>query len=206
MTKRSEKEKIDFSKVLYTIGALKFGSFTLTSGRMSPYYLDLRIVSSFPDAFKKICDWYVNFVKSEINITNFDRIAGIPYGGVPFATLIAYHLQKPFLYVRKGIRLHGRQRRIEGVLAPGDVVLIIDDLITTGLSIDKATNSILAEGGKVTDAVVLIDREEGGREKLEKNGIKIHALMNIREIAAKLSEIGAISEDQYKIILKQTKS
>lgn len=206
MTKRSEKEKIDFSKVLYTIGALKFGSFKLTSGRMSPYYLDLRLVSSFPDAFKKICEWYVNFVKSEINITNVDRIVGIPYGGVPFATLVAYHLQKPFLYVRKGIRLHGRQRRIEGVLAPGDVVLIIDDLITTGLSIRKVVNTILAEGGKVTDAVVLIDREEGGREKLEKNGVKIHALMNIREIAAKLSEIGAISEDQYKIILKQTKS
>jgi orotate phosphoribosyltransferase len=119
--------------------------------------------------------------------------------------VIAYNLQKPFLYVRKGVRLHGRQRRVEGTIAPGDNVLLIDDLITTGLSLKKAAKAIMAESGVVTDAVVLLDREERGKEKLQKSGIKLHALLNVSEIANKLYEIGAIEEDQLKIILKQVK-
>ena len=98
-----------------------------------------------------------------------------------------------------------RQRRIEGVLAPGNHVLLVDDLITTGLSLEKAAKAITAEGGIVIDSVVLIDRQEGGREKLEKHGIKLHALLNISEIARTLSELGTIDEQQMKTILKQIK-
>jgi len=203
--KSSETVKVEVCKILNKIGALQFGAFKLTSGKISPYYIDLRIVPSFPDAFKKICDFYVSFIKNKIGDKNFERIAGIPVAGIPFASLIAYNLQKPFLYVRKGVRLHGRQRRIEGILAPGDRVLLVDDLITTGLSLRKASKAIMAEGGVVTDAVALLDREEGGKEKLEKSGIKLHALLNVSEIINKLYEIGAIDEQQLKTISKQIK-
>jgi len=203
--KSSETIKVEICKILNKIGALQFGAFKLTSGKISPYYIDLRIVPSFPDAFPKVCDFYVGFIKKEIGTKNFERIAGIPVAGIPFASLIAYSLQKPLLYVRKGVRLHGRQRRIEGILAPGDRILLIDDLITTGLSLKKAAKAIMAEGGVVADAVVLLDREEGGREKLEKSGIRLHALLNVSEIANKLCEIGAIDEEQLKTILKQIK-
>jgi orotate phosphoribosyltransferase len=197
--------KVEVCKILNKIGALQFGAFKLSSGKISPYYIDLRIVPSFPGAFKKVCDFCVDFIKSEVGDKNFERVAGIPVAGIPFASIIAYNLQKPFLYVRKGMRFHGRQRRIEGTLAPGDRVLLIDDLITTGLSLKKATKAIVAEGGVVADAVVVLDREEGGREKLEKSGIKLHALLNVSEIAKKLCEIGAIDEEQLKTILKQIK-
>jgi len=203
--KGSESIKIEICKILNKIGALQFGAFKLTSGKISPYYIDLRIVPSFPDAFQKVCDFYVGFIKSEVGIKNFERIAGIPVAGIPFASIVAYNLQRPFLYVRRGVRLHGRQRRIEGILAPGDRILLIDDLITTGLSLRKSAKAIIAEGGVVTDAVVLLDREESGREKLEKSGIKLHALLNVSEIAEKLHEIGAIDEEQLKTILKQIK-
>lgn len=203
--KSNEIVKMEICKILNKIGALQFGAFKLTSGKISPYYIDLRIVPSFPDAFQKICNFCVDFIKDEVGAENFERIAGIPIAGIPFASLIAYNLQKPFLYVRKGVRLHGRQRRIEGVLAPGNSVLLIDDLITTGLSLKKAAKAITAEGGIITDAVVLLDREEGGKEKLEKNGIKVHALLNVREVANKLYELNVIDEDQLKTILKQTK-
>jgi orotate phosphoribosyltransferase len=203
--KSNETIKVEICKILNKIGALQFGAFKLTSGKISPYYIDLRIVPSFPDTFKKVCDFCVGFIKNEVGEKNFQRVAGIPVAGIPFASLIAYNLQKPFLYVRKGVRLHGRQRRIEGTLAPGDHVLLIDDLITTGLSLRKAAKAITAEGGVVADAVVLLDREEGGREKLEKSGIKLHALLNVSEIANKLYEIGAIEEEQLKTILKQIK-
>mgnify|MGYP000097261856 CR=1 FL=1 len=204
-TKSSETVKIEICKILNKIGALQFGAFKLTSGKMSPYYIDLRVVPSFPDAFQKICNFFVNFIKTEIGLRNFERIAGIPVAGIPFASIVSYNLQKPFIYVRKGARLHGRQRRIEGILAPWDRVLLVDDLITTGLSLKKAAKAIMAEGGVVGDAVVLLDREEGGKEKLEKSGIKLHSLISIGEIANKLCETGAIDEEQLKTILKQIK-
>lgn len=119
---------------------------------------------------------------------------------------IAYDLKKPFLYVRKGARLHGRERRIEGVIAPGDRVLLVDDLITTGLSLHSAAKAMIAEGGVVTDAVVLLDRQEGGKERLAKNGTRVHALLNITEIAKTLHELGTIDEEQLRTILKQIKT
>jgi orotate phosphoribosyltransferase len=203
--KGEETIKVEICKILNKIGALKFGAFRLTSGRISPYYIDLRIVPSFPDAFQKICDFYVDFIRKDIENKNFERIAGIPVAGIPFASIIAYNLKKPFLYIRKGVRLHGRQRRIEGILAPGDKILLVDDLITTGISLRNAAKAIRAEGGVVTDAVVLLDREENGKENLGKNGVKLHAMLKVSEIAEKLYEIEAIDEEQLKTILRQVK-
>jgi orotate phosphoribosyltransferase len=200
-----ETVKTEVCKILNKIGALQFGTFKLTSGKISPYYIDLRVVPSFPDAFKRVCDVYTTFVEEEIGAENFERVAGTPIAGMPFATIIAYNLKKPFIYVRKGVRLHGRQRRIEGVLAPGDRVLLVDDLITTGLSLRRTAKAVIAEGGVVNDAVVLLDREEGGEEKLRRNGIRLHAIVKISEAANLLYEIGAINEDQLKTILKQVK-
>ena len=207
MPKKKSREdvKAEICKILNKIGALKFGAFKLTSGKISPYYIDLRIIPSFPDAFQKICNLQAGFIKEEIKVESFDRIAGIPIAGIPFASLIAYNLNKPFLYIRKGVRLHGRQRRVEGILTSGDRVLLIDDLITTGLSLTEAIKAIEAEGGVTTDAVVLLDREEKGREKLDKKGIKLHALLRMSEIANRLYEIGAIDEVQLKTIFKQIK-
>ena len=197
--------KTELCRILHKIGALKFGAFKLTSGKVSPYYIDLRIVPSFPDAFQRICDLYVKLIKSDIGTNNFDRIAGIPTAGIPFASLTAYHLKKPFLYIRPHERLHGRERRVEGILLPGNRVLLMDDLITSGGSLRRATEAIRTEGGVVTDVVVLLDREEGGKENLAKDDVKLHYLLTTSEAAHKLYEIGAITEDQLDIILKQVK-
>lgn len=205
MDRSGENVKVEVCRILNKIGALQFGTFKLTSGKISPYYIDLRIVPSFPDAFQRICSFYTDFIKEEIGLEGFNRVAGIPVAGIPFASIIAYNLRKPFLYVRKGARLHGRQRRIEGILNPGDLVLLVDDLITTGLSLRRAAKAINAEGGLVTDVVVLLDRQEGGGEKLEKNGIRLHTLLNVSEAANTLYEIGAINEEQLETILKQVK-
>jgi orotate phosphoribosyltransferase len=203
--KSDETIKVEICKILNKIGALQFGAFKLSSGKISPYYIDLRIVPSFPDAFHRICDFYVGFIESDVQSKNFERIAGIPVAGMPFASLIAYSMKKPFLYIRKGVRRHGRQRRIEGILGPGDRVLLVDDLITTGISLRNIAKAVRAEGGVVTDAAVLLDREEGGPEKLDKSGIKLHALLNVSEVVKKLYEIEAIDEEQLKTILRQVK-
>jgi len=203
--KERKAMKTDFCRILNKIGAIEFGIFKLTSGKVSPYYIDLRIIPSFPDAFQKACDLYVKLIETEIGRKNFDRIAGIPTAGISFASVVSYQLKKPFFYVRKEAKLHGRQRRIEGIIMPGDRILLLDDLVTTGKSLITTAKAIRAEGGVVNDAVVLLDREEGGMERLEKEGLKLHALMKASEAATELYEIGAIDENQYKIILKQIK-
>ena len=200
----TQKERM--ANILVKSDAIKFGVYKLTSGKASPYYIDLRIIPSFPDAFREICNFYSEYITDRIGIKNFDRIAAIPLAGIPFASQVAYNLKKPFLYMRKGIRMHGRKRRVEGILVSGDKVLLIDDLLTTGLTIKKATDAVRAEGGVVTEAVVFIDRNEGGRQLLLKNGIKLHALMQISEIARTLHEMGAIDEESLKTIIKQIKN
>lgn len=203
--KEMEEMKTELCRVLHRIGALKFGVFKLTSGRTSPYYIDLRIVPSFPDAFQRVCDVYVKLIKEDLGKEGFDRIAGIPTAGIPFASLIAYQLRKPFLYIRQLTRLHGRERRIEGIIMPGDRVLLVDDLITTGHSLRKAAKAIRAEGGIVNHALVLLDREEGGKQKLAEDNISLHFLLTASEAAKKLYEVDAIDDEQLKTILKQVK-
>lgn len=200
-----EKMKAELCRVLNKIGALEFGTFKLTSGRTSPYYIDLRIVPSFPDAFQRICDLYVSVVKEDLGTEEFERIAGIPTAGIPFASVVAYRLGKPFLYARPRKRLHGRELRVEGIVMPGDRVLLVDDLVTTGLSLVRSAKAIRAEGGVVTEAVVLLDREEEGRRKLEDDGVTLHCLLRVSEAAERLLEMGVITEDQLKVILKQVK-
>lgn len=200
-----EKDKAELCKVLNKIGAIQFGAFKLTSGRTSPYYIDLRIVPSFPEAFQRVCDLCIKLIQNKLGADSFDRIAGIPTAGIPFAAAIAYQLRKPFLYIRPRLRLHGRERRIEGIIMPGNRVLLVDDLITTGLSLRRATEAIRAEGGLVADAVVLLDRQEGGKEKLARDNVTLHYLLTASEAAKKLYETGAIDEEQLRIILKQVR-
>ena len=203
--KNENTKKVELARTLHKIGALKFGVFKLTSGKASPYYVDLRLVPSFPDAFVQICDQYKEAIMRNIGLRNFDRIAGMPLAGIPFGAQIAYNLRKPFLFVRKGARLHGRKRRVEGILISGDRVLLVDDLLTTGITLRKAAEAIRAEGGVVNEAFALLDREEGGKEKLEKIGIKAHTLLKMSEVANTLFEIGAIDKENLKTILKQIK-
>jgi orotate phosphoribosyltransferase len=200
-----ETKKAEMAKILNNIDAVEFGLFKLSSGKATPYYVDLRIVPSFPDAYKDICEFYVQTITKQIGTKNFDRITGIPIAGIPFASLVAYLLKKPFLYVRKGAKLHGRERRVEGILVSGDRVLLVDDLVTTGLTLKEAADAVRAEGGVVTDAIAFLDREEGGKELLEKSGVKLHALLKMSEMAKILYDMGSIDEESLKTITKQIK-
>jgi orotate phosphoribosyltransferase len=198
-----EKDEVEFCRLLLKTGALKFGTFRLTSGRLSPYYVDLRSVPSYPEPFRKVIGLYERLVKQKVGLDKFDRISCVPTSGLLFASTLAFNLSKPILYARKEKKEYGRQRRIEGVMIPGDRVIVVDDLVTTGRSLVDATEALRAEGGVVTDALALIDREEGGRERLSEIGVRLNVFMKISDIAERLYKLGVIEEERYQEILTQ---
>ncbi|NLE03292.1 MAG: orotate phosphoribosyltransferase [Crenarchaeota archaeon] len=200
-----EKNQIELIKGLSKIDALQFGLFTLSNGKVSPYYVDLKIAPSFPDTFRDICDALVQKITNEVGMESFDRIAGIPIAGIPFASQVAYNLRKPFLYVRKGVKLQGRERRVEGILSSGERVLLIDDLVTTGFSLKEAASAVRSEGGIVCEAVAFIDREEGGKSILEESGVKLGSIFKISDVAKELYEMGSLDDECLKTVMAQVK-
>jgi len=193
----------ELSHILMKTGATKFGLFKLSSGKLSPYYIDLRMVPSDPKGLRTVIKIYEDLVKSDLGVSSFERIAGVPTAGVPYASILAYRLGKPFLYVRKESKPHGSERRIEGQLLPGDRVVVIDDLVTTGKNTLQAAEAIRAEGGQVEHAVVLIDRQEGAAPTLAGAGLTLHAFTTISRIARRLLEAGVMEDEQYQAILAQ---
>jgi orotate phosphoribosyltransferase len=187
-------------------GATKFGLFKLSSGKLSPYYIDLRMIPGDPKGLQTVIEIYETIARSKVGIGSFDRVAGVPTAGVPYASILAYRLSKPFLYVRREAKTHGAERRVEGQLFPGERVMLVDDLITTGKNILQAAESIRAEGGQVKDVVVLIDRQEGGPTALAQAQLKLCSFTTVTRIARRLHESGVIDDDQYKAILVQTGS
>jgi len=196
----------DLCRILVKTGATRFGLFKLSSGKLSPYYIDLRMIPGDPKGLRTVIEIYESVVKSSVGLSSFDRIAGVPTAGVPYASILAFRLAMPFLYVRTGSKAHGGERRVEGKLLPGDRVLIVDDLVTTGKNTLHAAESIRAEGGRVEHAVFLIDRQEGGQASLARNGLKLHAFTTISRIARRLRQSSVIDDDQYKAILAQVET
>ena len=193
----------ELSKILVKTGATKFGLFKLSSGKLSPYYIDLRMIPGDPKALETVIEIYETMARSKIGVTSFDRIAGVPTAGVPYASILAYTLSKPFLYVRRETKTHGGERRVEGQLFPGERVVLVDDLITTGKNTLQAAEAIRAEGGQVEDVIVLIDRQEGGAAALAQAQLKLCAFTTVTRIARRLHESAVIEDDQYKAILAQ---
>lgn len=205
LSSKRDKIKSEMCEILARTGALKFGTFSLSGGRLSPYYIDLRIIPSYPGVFRRVTNFYLDIVQNDIGSDRVTRIAGIPTAGISLASVLAYSLNKPFLYVRKEEKTYGRERRVEGILNPGDRVLLVDDLITTGGNLISAAKAIISEGGIVEEALVLIDREESGKKSLEENGMTLHYLLKISEVAKILYKIEIITKQQMNDILKQVK-
>jgi len=192
----------EFCNILLRTGSLKFGTFKLASGLLSPYYVDLRLIPSYPEAFQQTIDMYRSVLEPDL-VKRAQRFAGVPTAGIAYAAVLALNLSKPLLYVRKEQKEHGREKKVEGLLQPGDKVLILDDVVTTGKSLLEAAEAIRGEGGIVDDAVVLLDRQQGAEANLRKKRMKLHAFTTMRRIADKLLNLGTINEEQHKEILSQ---
>ncbi len=189
---------------LYEIDGVKFGEFTLSSGKKSPYYVDMRVVPSHPNLFDKVTSMCSEMLEEEIDKDYF-KVAGVPTAGLPFSALVSQKLFLPMIYVRKKEKSHGRKKGIEGKFSGGEVVLI-DDVSTTGGSIIEAAETVRDAGGTVNHAAVILDREEGATENLREEGIELHACYSISEMVELLKDSPKLDEKEYETIMNYLKN
>ena len=194
--------RIALAEELFRIGAIRFGRFTLASGKPSSYYLDLRILPSNPDAYAMEIGAYKSLVQ-EIGQDGFDVVAGVATAGVTVSSILSFQLKKPMVYVRKEEKGHGLGRLVEGAVLPGWRALVVDDLVTTGGSIISAVEGLRKAGCTVNTAAVLVDRLEGGSENLAAIGVRLRKYADVKELASILYERKKLIKRDYESVVKQ---
>ena len=204
-----EEEKLFLMKqvgiLLIKNSAIKFGDYILASGKKSPYYIDLRQTISSPITMDWIGNALTRIVINEIGKDRIDKILGVPTAGVPFATVVSQKLAIPLIYYRQARKEHGVRKKIEGILDRNDRVLIIDDLITTGESVIESAEVVRDQGGVVNELVVLLDREQGGKERLRSSRIEPHVLFKISDAMEWLHTVGLIEDKIFDTVKRYIK-
>ncbi|GFN39270.1 MAG: orotate phosphoribosyltransferase [Thaumarchaeota archaeon] len=194
----------EFATFLHQNGAIKFGDFTLTSGKKSSYYIDLRIVPSFPHQFRKMIKSLQNLVSENIGFDNFDCLASVPTSGLVIASALALEIVKPLIYVRNKPKEHGTGKAIEGKLRKDMRVVLVDDVATTGISLVNTIKTLREAGAIVTDACVIINRFEGSTDLLNKENVKLHEITNVIEITNLLNKENLVDHQTIELVKKQT--
>lgn len=158
--------------------------FVFVSGRVSPVYIDCRRLISFPNVRDEIVRQLAAKAEREIGADQIDVIAGGETAGIPFAAFVSQALHKPMIYVRKNPKGYGQTKQIEGVLDPKQRVLLVEDLITDGLSKTRFNIGIRAEGARITHCLCVFEYGSDrlgiheGRDTLAKHDILLHTLVN----------------------------
>lgn len=195
----------EFATFLHQKGIIKFGEFTLASGKKSAYYIDLRSVPSYPHQFRTMIKKLQKDIDENIGLDSFDALVSVPTGGLVIASALAIEIVKPLIYVRNKPKDYGTSKLIEGHIHEGMRVLMIDDVVTTGGSVANAIKSLKESRITVEDAYVIVDRMEGADEALKKLQIKLHPITNIIQITQALHEQRLVDEDILKKVTYQIK-
>ncbi|WP_278352336.1 orotidine-5'-phosphate decarboxylase [Chryseobacterium gleum] len=190
------ESKKEFFLECYKLGIIKFGRFTLKSGIESPFYVDLRPLASDPKILKNLA----NYLLEMLPLDNFDLICGVPYAALPMATAMSLESYIPLIIKRKEAKSYGTKKLIEGIYQKGQNCLLVEDVITSGKSLLETIPEIEQEDLKVSDIVVVLDREQGGKQLLESKGYRVHTLFNISEVCTILQETGELSDEEVKRI------
>ncbi len=158
--------------------------FVFVSGRISPVYIDCRKILSFPEEREYIVTRLAEKAETAIGLKNIDVVAGGETAGIPYAAFVAHLIKKPMIYIRKQPKGYGGTKQIEGILTAGQRVLLVEDLITDGLSKLRFNIGIRAAGAKMTHCLCVFDyasdrlNQHEGKENLAKNDISLHVLAN----------------------------
>lgn len=190
------KNKKEFFLEAYKLEIIKFGRFTLKSGIESPFYVDLRPLASDPKILKSLS----NYLLDMLPLDNFDLICGVPYAALPMATAMSLESYIPLIIKRKEAKNYGTKKLIEGVYKKGQNCLLVEDVITSGKSLLETIAEVENEGLKVADIVVVLDRQQGGKELLEQKGYRVHTLFTITEVVEILKEVEKLTDDEVERI------
>ena len=188
--------KKEFFLECYKLGIIKFGRFTLKSGIESPFYVDLRPLASDP----KILKLLANYLLDMLPLDNFDLICGVPYAALPMATAMSLESYLPLIIKRKEAKQYGTKKILEGIYTPGQNCLLVEDVITSGASLLETIPEIENEGITVSDIVVVLDRQQGGREMLENKGFRVHSLFTISDVCKILKDEGHLTDEEVERI------
>jgi uridine monophosphate synthetase len=191
---------------LYRSGCLKFGSFRIKSGALSPYYIDLACLLSSPRDLCDIAEKVACEIRNIMAIDKIDKLASIELKGALILPSIACQVNLPCVVVRKEDKAYGVTGRIAGAeVAKGESILFFDDVVSEGLSKFEGIKPLEEFGAHVKHLVVIVNREQGGKENLEKSGYKVHALAKISELVNCLLQSGTISKEQADAVLNYIK-
>lgn len=187
---------------LFEIGAIKFGAFRLKlhqtnpDAPLSPYYVDLRVLPRHPKVMREVAGVYAGLAK---NIRGYDACLGIPEAGNPLATAFSLETETPQIYLRKEAKVgHGIEGNFMTPFTPGEMVLVIDDLVTKADS-KLETIAVLEEAGlKVHDVVVLVDREQGGAGQLADRGYTLNAAFRFTQLLDFYHRVGKVDDAKYQ--------
>lgn len=179
---------------LFEIGAISFGEFKLKSGKISPFYIDLRLLVTYPYLLGVVADVFW----TELRLMSFDLIVGVPYAAIPIATALSYKYNKPMVFVRKEVKSYGKKKLIEGVYHDNQTVVLIDDVISDGASKIETIRTLEDEKLEVSQVVVLLDRGQGGDEEIRKSGYKFTSILSIVEVLNVLAVEGRIDKKTLK--------
>lgn len=185
----------EFSTFLFEKKIIQFGDFTLASGKKSSYYVDLRLVPSYPHQFRKMVKYLQNEIIKDIGLEKFDSIVSVPTGGLIIASALAIETIKPLIYVRSKPKDYGTSKSVEGKIREGLKVVMIDDVATTGGSVVNGIKSLKEAKIIVEDAYVIVNRMEGADEALKKQGVNLHSVTNVMQITKSLHEQNLVGND-----------
>jgi uridine monophosphate synthetase len=189
---KSTNQATDLIVALHAIGAFRFGDFVLKDGRHSPFYVDLRLLVSHP----KVLSQAAHALLERSAGIAFDRIAGIPYAGLPLAIAMALESGRPLIYPRKEAKTYGTKKQVEGLFAPGERALVVDDVVTTGGAKIEAVEPLRQAGLVVEDIIVVVDRQQNAEAVLQQHGLRLHRVVRIDEALDALEAVGRISGDE----------
>ena len=193
----------EFAIFLYKNNIIRFGNFTLASGKNSSYYVDLRLMPSYPHQFRKMIKNLQNLIVEKTGLDDFDCLASVPTGGLVVTSALAIEIVKPLIYVRSKPKEHGTTKSIEGKISAGMKVVMVDDVVTTGTSVLNGITQLKEIGLLISDLYVIINRLEGADKALSDIGVQTHQLTDILEITDILFQEKLIDEEIFEKIKNQ---
>jgi orotate phosphoribosyltransferase len=151
------------------------GDFVTRAGKKTNYYIDKYLFETTPELLEPISEELAKLFPAP---DKYDRIAAPELGAVPLAAVVSIKLNKPFIIVKKETKEYGTKRPIEGKFNPGERVVVLEDVLTTGGAVLRACDILKKEDLKVIDVIGVINREEGARENIAEIGLTMQALIS----------------------------